>query len=160
MPDFGSFMLLLALAVYRIVSSAFSKPVAFGAAMLTLGLPGIALWGRQVMLEIPAWCFAAWSVFFVLQYMESGLARSLIAGAVLAVIALYTKQTFLFMIPALALALSVVLALVTAWAALALSYLTDWPVGYFVGALGALWYGFGRIIAGRPTRGSPGVPVQ
>jgi hypothetical protein len=96
---------LLALAVYRIVSTAFSKPVAFGAAMLTLGLPGIALWGRQVMLEIPAWCFAAWSVFFVLQYMESGRARSLIAGAVLAVIALYTKQTFLFMIPALALAL-------------------------------------------------------
>ena len=46
-------------------------------------------------------------------------------------------------------ALSVALALVTAWASIALSYVTDWPVGFFVGALGAAWYALGRIVVRR-----------
>jgi zinc/manganese transport system permease protein len=39
--------------------------------------------------------------------------------------------------------LSVVLALLVTWLAIALSYLTNWPIGFFVGALGALAYGAG-----------------
>jgi zinc/manganese transport system permease protein len=46
--------------------------------------------------------------------------------------------------PALAMALSVVIALITVWAAIAASYLYNWPVGFFVGALAALSYGAGR----------------
>ena len=46
--------------------------------------------------------------------------------------------------PGLAIALSVVLAVVTLWVAIAASYLYNWPVGFFVGALGALSYGAGR----------------
>ena len=46
--------------------------------------------------------------------------------------------------PLLAVVLSVVIALVTVWAAIAASYLQNWPVGFFVGALGALSYGAGR----------------
>jgi zinc/manganese transport system permease protein len=49
--------------------------------------------------------------------------------------------------PALALAMSVVIALVTVWAAIAASYLYNWPVGFFVGALAALSYGAGRAWA-------------
>lgn len=44
----------------------------------------------------------------------------------------------------LAIALSVALSLLTVWAAIALSYLTNWPVGFFVGFFGALAYGLGR----------------
>ena len=44
----------------------------------------------------------------------------------------------------LAIALSVVIALVTIWAAIALSYQYNWPVGFFVGILGAVSYGIGR----------------
>lgn len=51
--------------------------------------------------------------------------------------------------PGPAMALSVALALVTAWASIALSYVTDWPVGFFVGALGAAWYALGRIVVRR-----------
>jgi zinc/manganese transport system permease protein len=40
------------------------------------------------------------------------------------------------------------LALVTVWAALAASYLSNWPVGFFVGMLAALSYGAGRAWAG------------
>jgi len=46
--------------------------------------------------------------------------------------------------PSLAMALSVVIALITVWAAIAASYLYNWPVGFFVGALAALSYGAGR----------------
>jgi zinc/manganese transport system permease protein len=46
--------------------------------------------------------------------------------------------------PLLAMALSVVIALIVVWAAIAASYLWNWPVGFFVGILGALSYGAGR----------------
>jgi zinc/manganese transport system permease protein len=49
--------------------------------------------------------------------------------------------------PALAIGLSVVIAVGTVWAAIAASYQTNWPVGFFVGALGAVWYAVGRIAA-------------
>src|SRR5689334_9509807 len=49
--------------------------------------------------------------------------------------------------PALAIGLSVLMALGTVWAAIAASYQTNWPVGFFVGALSAVWYAVGRIAA-------------
>ena len=58
--------------------------------------------------------------------------------------------------PALAMLLSVAIALVTVWAAIAASYLYNWPVGFFVGALGALSYGIGRAWAAwHRTRAAP-----
>ena len=64
--------------------------------------------------------------------------------------------------PGLAMALSVVIALITIWAAIAASYLYNWPVGFFVGVLAALSYGTGRAwaawrrnrIRARPSDGS------
>jgi zinc/manganese transport system permease protein len=49
--------------------------------------------------------------------------------------------------PALAIGLSVTFAVGTVWAAIAASYHTNWPVGFFVGALSAVWYAAGRIAA-------------
>jgi zinc/manganese transport system permease protein len=47
--------------------------------------------------------------------------------------------------PRRAVLLSIGLALATVWSAIALSYFSNWPVGFFVGALGALAYAAGRI---------------
>jgi zinc/manganese transport system permease protein len=59
--------------------------------------------------------------------------------------------------PLLAMGLSVVFALVTVWAAIAISYLSNWPIGFFVGAFGAVLYGIGRAWTGlRRTRGVRG----
>jgi zinc/manganese transport system permease protein len=49
--------------------------------------------------------------------------------------------------PGRAVALSVALALLTAWAAIAASYTTDYPVGFFVGTLSAACYALGRVWA-------------
>jgi zinc/manganese transport system permease protein len=46
--------------------------------------------------------------------------------------------------PARALGLSVVIALVTVWVAVAASYVSQWPVGFFVGTLGTLTYCLAR----------------
>lgn len=54
--------------------------------------------------------------------------------------------------PALAIGISVVTALSTVWSAIALSYATDWPVGFFVGMLGACWYAAGRLWRRRELR--------
>jgi zinc/manganese transport system permease protein len=66
--------------------------------------------------------------------------------------------------PVAALLLSIGLSLLTVWAAVGLSYTTNWPVGFFVGTIGALSYGLGRV-GGRLSRwphprmlAAPGTP--
>jgi zinc/manganese transport system permease protein len=54
--------------------------------------------------------------------------------------------------PGRALCLSVAFALLTVWAAIALSYSTDYPVGFFVGSISASCYAVGRIWAARRLR--------
>ncbi len=50
--------------------------------------------------------------------------------------------------PGVALALSVAIALVTVWLSIALSYRTNWPIGFFVGIGGALFYLIGLAARG------------
>lgn len=52
--------------------------------------------------------------------------------------------------PVQAMLLSVVLAVITVWAAIALSFISDWPVGFFVGGLSAIAYAAGRGWASSP----------
>jgi zinc/manganese transport system permease protein len=61
--------------------------------------------------------------------------------------------------PILAMTLSVVIALMTAWVAIAASYLYNWPIGFFVGALSALAYGASRTFAAwRRNRATVSLP--
>jgi zinc/manganese transport system permease protein len=46
--------------------------------------------------------------------------------------------------PLLAMGLSVVIALATVWIAIAVSYHTNWPVGFFVGTIAAVCYAAGQ----------------
>jgi zinc/manganese transport system permease protein len=56
--------------------------------------------------------------------------------------------------PLVAAFLSVGIAVATVWAAIALSYLSNWPVGFFVGALGVISYVTGRLYRLSPRRRS------
>jgi zinc/manganese transport system permease protein len=54
-----------------------------------------------------------------------------------------------------ALGLSIVIALVTTWGALACSYTTNWPVGFYVGSYSAAWFVIGRLfVVWRRTYGT------
>jgi zinc/manganese transport system permease protein len=46
--------------------------------------------------------------------------------------------------PVHAIVLSVAIALATVWSAIAISYTTNYPVGFFVGTIGALSFALGR----------------
>jgi zinc/manganese transport system permease protein len=54
--------------------------------------------------------------------------------------------------PVLAIALSVGLALVTVWLGIALSYRSNWPLGFFVGVIGAALFLLGRAYAAARRR--------
>jgi zinc/manganese transport system permease protein len=60
--------------------------------------------------------------------------------------------------PSLALCLSVALALATVWTAIALSYTTNYPVGFFVGSSGAVLYAAGRGWAAIRRRSGAAAP--
>jgi zinc/manganese transport system permease protein len=55
--------------------------------------------------------------------------------------------------PLAAMLLSAVISIVTVWASIALSFASDWPIGFFVGALSALAYLAGRTWAWAEIRG-------
>jgi zinc/manganese transport system permease protein len=44
-------------------------------------------------------------------------------------------------------ALSVVIALITVWIGIAVSYQSNWPLGFFVGIIGAAFFLFARAYA-------------
>ncbi len=62
--------------------------------------------------------------------------------------------------PLLAMVLSAAIALLTVWLAIAASYQTNWPIGFFVGVFGAAAYGLGRGYSawrrGRSAAARPG----
>jgi zinc/manganese transport system permease protein len=57
--------------------------------------------------------------------------------------------------PLTAVALSVLIAVAIAWAAIALSYQTNWPVGFYVGVISAATYAAGRTWAYAHQRHTP-----
>jgi zinc/manganese transport system permease protein len=59
--------------------------------------------------------------------------------------------------PGRAIALSVAIALATVWAAIALSYDTNYPIGFYVGTISAACYLVGRLAGAR--RGSARLPA-
>jgi zinc/manganese transport system permease protein len=63
--------------------------------------------------------------------------------------------------PILAMTLSVAIALVTVWIGIAVSYQSNWPLGFFVGVIGGAFYLFSRGYAAiaRSARGLQAPPA-
>ncbi len=64
--------------------------------------------------------------------------------------------------PGFAVALSVLIALLTVWSAIAISYATNYPIGFFVGTISAGSFALGRAwsaIAARRASRHPGSPA-
>jgi zinc/manganese transport system permease protein len=59
--------------------------------------------------------------------------------------------------PVLAMSLSVVISLVTVWVGIVASYQSNWPLGFFVGVLGAVFFLAGRVYRAAAGRFRPRV---
>lgn len=81
-----------------------TKP-ALAMAVTMCFVPEIALWGRQVMLEIPAFAPLVWGLYFALRYREAARPPHLYLAAAGLVLALYAKLSVVFAVPVVAILL-------------------------------------------------------
>lgn len=101
------FYTLLGLGVYRLTRLWASRPAALGAALMLMGMPEVALWGRQVMLDIPAMAWLVWGIYAFARFLKFDRARDLALAAALLLAALYTKYNVAFIVAPLLLTLVV-----------------------------------------------------
>ncbi|WP_394790766.1 ArnT family glycosyltransferase [Rhodoferax sp.] len=95
------FYLLLGCLYYQMARRWLPPLLALAAGLLLVGAPEITVWGRQVMLDIPAYAWLVAMVTVFLRYLDAERPCDLYCSVLLLTIALYTKQTPLFVIPAL-----------------------------------------------------------
>ena len=98
----GSFYVALAFGSYRLFGHWLDRWPAAAAALLLAGTLEVALWGRQVMLEIPAFACLVWSTHLFLRWTEERRPRLLYLAMLILLAGLYTKQTVIFMVPVFA----------------------------------------------------------
>lgn len=84
---------------YRLARLWFPVQTAAALALCLVLMPEIAFWGRQVMLELPAYAFLVWSAVHFVRHLRSGATRSLVWAIVLLLAAMYTKISVAFVVP-------------------------------------------------------------
>lgn len=95
----------LACGLYVLARRWLAFPIALAVGLSIMAIPGMALWGRQVMLEIPALVFAVWAFVFARRYADESRPSLLYVGAFLLLCAIYTKFSAIFLVPVAALML-------------------------------------------------------
>ena len=95
----------LALGLYFIARLWLDWVSSLAVGLATLGAPAIALWGRQVMLDVPVTAFAVWSVLAGLYYLRWQRTSYLYVAVFLLICAVYTKLNAAFLFIPLAIAI-------------------------------------------------------
>ncbi|HEX3404282.1 MAG TPA: glycosyltransferase family 39 protein [Acetobacteraceae bacterium] len=98
----------LAFGLYLLARCWVSPLTAMAVGLAAMAAPGIALWGRQVMLEVPSVAFAVWAALLLRHYTAAARPGALYLAIVLLLCATYTKITTIFLFPVFALVLLVV----------------------------------------------------
>ncbi len=91
-------MALFAVGAYLFSRQWLSSIAAIGVALLTIGAPEMAYWGRQVMLDIPAYAMAMIGVVFVCHYLRHSAPASIYLATAFFLAAVYTKYNFAFLV--------------------------------------------------------------
>jgi hypothetical protein len=90
------FHLLLLAGTFVLARRWLPPAYAVGAALALGAAPEVAYWGRQVMLDIPAYAWLVWAAVCFLRWLDTDRPRWLYGTLALYLAALYTKQTVLF----------------------------------------------------------------
>lgn len=75
---------------------------AIAVGLAAIAVPGMALWGRQVMLEVPSLAFAVWAMVALLRYADTRRPLLLYLSIILLGLAAYTKLNAAFLFPVIA----------------------------------------------------------
>jgi 4-amino-4-deoxy-L-arabinose transferase-like glycosyltransferase len=103
----AAFIVVAGYGIFRLTRTAVGPLAAAGGVLLTFAAPGILLWSRQVMMEVPALAFTLLASSWLLSFQENRRPRDLFLATFLALCAVYTKQPAIFIAPAFAIALFV-----------------------------------------------------
>ncbi len=101
-----AFLFLLAWGAFRLSRHWLDPPPALAVALLLLGAPEVAFWGRQIMLDVPAYAFLVWAAEFLVGHLKSAQRRPLFAAVICAVAAAYTKYNAIFFVVPIAISLA------------------------------------------------------
>ncbi len=82
---------------YAVFRRWFGRGPALAGALMLMGAPIVALWGRQVMLDVPCYALLVWSTWCLLRYTDRAEPGAFYGAVFLLLCALYTKQTVAFM---------------------------------------------------------------
>jgi 4-amino-4-deoxy-L-arabinose transferase-like glycosyltransferase len=96
------FVVLLAASVYSLARLVLPRWSAVGAALLVIGTPETAFWGRQVMLDVPAYALIAATACCLAWHLRTGRRVAIYLTAALLLASVYTKYNAAFVAPALA----------------------------------------------------------
>src|SRR5271170_2947357 len=77
-----AFLFFLAWGAFRLSRHWLDPPPALAVALLLIGAPELASWGRQIMLDVPAYAFLVWAAVFLVRHLKSGQKWPLFAAAV------------------------------------------------------------------------------
>jgi len=147
-----AFVLLLGVGAYAFSRQCLARPAALGVALMTIGAPEVAYWGRQVMLDIPAYALGLIGMVSACGYIRGGSPKYAYLAVAFLLAAVYTKFNVAFLlVPMLAAAL-----MGRGWRGLIDRHVLIALATGFVAALPALFmvYKFGSAnvgsVAGRP----------
>lgn len=99
------FALLLGAATYALLRPTFPRWSSLGASLLVIGGPEIAQWGRQVMLDVPAYALVVTGVLFFARYLRAERPAALYLAVTAVLAAVYIKLNAAFIAPVLAIVL-------------------------------------------------------
>jgi hypothetical protein len=94
------FLLALGWGAHRLSSRWLGPASSLAVAILTIGAPEMAFWGRQPMLDVPSYALAIWCGVYLFRFLDSGRGAMLLYSAVFLVLAVYTKyNAAIFAVP-------------------------------------------------------------
>jgi 4-amino-4-deoxy-L-arabinose transferase-like glycosyltransferase len=105
---------------YRLARTWLDEPASLAVAVLTIGAPEVCFWGRQVMLDVPAYALVMWAAVCHLRFLKGGPARDLFLAVLFAVAAVYTKYNAAFFVGPMAVSALTVKGWRFAWSRTAL----------------------------------------
>lgn len=100
-----AFLFLLAWGAFRLSRHWLDAPPALAVALLLLGAPEVAFWGRQIMLDVPAYALLVWAAEFLVRHLKSGQRWTLFAAVICVAAATYTKYNAIFFVVPIAISL-------------------------------------------------------
>jgi 4-amino-4-deoxy-L-arabinose transferase-like glycosyltransferase len=100
-----AFLFLLAWGAFCLSRHWLDPPPALAVALLLLGAPEVAFWGRQIMLDVPSYAFLVWAAEFLVRHLKSGKRSTLFAAVICVVAAAYTKYNAIFFVVPIAISL-------------------------------------------------------